>query len=108
MSRRARVNAPPPIPRQAWKVEVWMQVEDGEIFEKLMKKRGFTQASLARSVRCSRPMIGYLIRGERNCTPTLAHRIAEALELPLEVIFLTSVSRDGVRSSASTSRRTAA
>jgi DNA-binding XRE family transcriptional regulator len=97
-----------PSTRQAWKVEVWMKVDDGDVFLALIKRAGFTGASLARSVNCSRATISYLARGERTCTPTLAHKIAEALEVPLKVIFTTSVSRTALRPSSNASQKKAA
>lgn len=93
MRRNARQAPEVQVWGPGWKVESWMFVDTPDIFRVMVKKRGFTGASLARSVGCSPAMISYLIHGERTCTADLALRISEALEVPLESLFKPGTSR---------------
>lgn len=66
----------------------------------LMEQRSMSMGTLARYADCSKGFISHLVAGRRRtCTPPLAERIAEALSVPLEVLFVPSV--------ASTERQTA-
>lgn len=64
-----------------------------------MDQRGFSMARLARYSGCSKSFISHLTAGRKTtCTPELAQRIAEALEVPLAILFMPSVSTDGGQS----------
>ena len=59
----------------------------------LMAQRGYSLARLARYAGCSKGFISHLLAERKNtCTPTLAQLIAEALDVPLEILFVPSVS----------------
>lgn len=71
----------------------WMRLTSPEMLRATMDRRGFTMARLARYSACSKSMIGHLASGhKKTCTPGLAHRIAEALDVPTELLFVPSVS----------------
>jgi len=58
-----------------------------------MAQRGLSYETLARYAGCSKSFISHLTSGRKNtCTPPLAERIAEALQVPLEIIFVPSAS----------------
>lgn len=65
----------------------------------LMDQRDMSMGTLARYAGCSKGFISHLVAGRRRtCTPPLAERIAEALSVPLEVLFVPSVASDERRS----------
>lgn len=86
--------------RTQWPKGAWVKVIDGERLRKLILQKGLSYTELAEDVRtpgvrCSKSMIGHLVTGERpSCTPQLAERIARRLEVPLDVLFVPSVSLD--------------
>lgn len=90
MSPRARQT--PLVPKLAAKVEVWMEV-DPDVMSSLMKRLGYSNVTLANATNVTRQMIWLLRRGERTCSPDLAHKIAEALGVPLAAVFATKASR---------------
>jgi transcriptional regulator with XRE-family HTH domain len=54
-----------------------------------MKQRGFSMARLGRYAGCSKSFISHLCSGHKvSCTNALAERIAEALEVPIELLFV--------------------
>ena len=55
----------------------------GEILE----ERGITQKDFAAEISIDAPLLSKICRGHINPTPTTAHRIANALNLPLERIW---------------------
>jgi transcriptional regulator with XRE-family HTH domain len=55
----------------------------GEILE----ERGITQKDFAAEISIDAPLLSKICRGHINPTPTMAHRIANALNLPLERIW---------------------
>lgn len=71
----------------------WMRLSSPEMLRATMDRRGFTLSRLARYAGCSKSMVGHLVSGhKRSCTPQLAHRISEALEVPTELLFEPNVS----------------
>lgn len=71
----------------------WMRLSSPEMLRATMDRRGFTLSRLARYAGCSKSMVGHLVSGhKKSCTPQLAARIAEALEVPTELLFVPSVS----------------
>lgn len=55
-----------------------------------------SQRKLARYAGVHDSFINHLTSGRRtSCTPAVARRIAEALEVPLEVLFVPSTSSNG-------------
>jgi len=58
-----------------------------------MARRGFSMSRLARYAGCSKSMVGHLASGHKtSCTPDLAVRIAEALDVPTELLFMPNAS----------------
>jgi hypothetical protein len=60
-----------------------------------MNQKNFSTARLGRYTDCSKSFIHRLCTGEkRSCTPKLAERIAEALDVPIGLLFVLEVSPD--------------
>jgi transcriptional regulator with XRE-family HTH domain len=75
-----------------------MRLQSGDTLKALMQQRGFSMARLGRYAGCSKTFIHGLCSGDkRSCTPQLGERIAEALDVPLRVLFV-------VEESSNTSR----
>lgn len=65
-----------------------MKLKSADVLRALMEQNRFSLARLARYSGCSKSFISHLLSGRRtSCTPELAENIAEALNLPLSVIF---------------------
>lgn len=54
----------------------------------IRKKKGFTQADLAKKAGIPRPTISRIENGERNVTMRKLKRIANALDMDLEIRFV--------------------
>jgi transcriptional regulator with XRE-family HTH domain len=84
----------------------WMRLTSPEMLRATMDRRNFSMARLARYAGCSKSMIGHLCSGhKKTCTPSLATRIAEALDVPAELLFVPSLSTS--RSQCLPERKTA-
>ncbi len=71
-----------------------MKLTSRDTLRALMAQRGMGMGTLARYVGCSKGFISHLLSGRRGtCTPLLADRIAEALSVPLSILFVPSVSQ---------------
>lgn len=70
-----------------------MKLTSRDTLRALMAQKDFSRRRLARY--CGLPgsgMIDHLIDGRKtSCTPQLAERIAEALDVPLPVLFVASM-----------------
>lgn len=76
-----------------WPKGTWMRLASNATLTALMEQRGLSMATLARYAGCSKGFVSHLTSGRRRaCTPELATRIAEALQVPLEILFVPSVS----------------
>lgn len=76
----------------------WMKLQSKDTLLALIGQRRFSYERLARYAGCSKSFISHLTSGRKStCTPELAHRIAEALEVPVEVLFVASESTNSVR-----------
>ena len=65
-----------------------MKLRSPEILQAFMNDKNFSVARLARCADCSKSFIGFLRTGAKtSCTPALAERIAEALDVPLVALF---------------------
>jgi transcriptional regulator with XRE-family HTH domain len=65
-----------------------MKLRSTQILVAFMESKNFSVTRLAQYAGCSRSMIGHLRSGEKSsCTPGLAERIAEALDVPLVALF---------------------
>lgn len=70
-----------------------MRLKNPEMLRLLMQEHEFSLARLARYAGCSKGFISHLLADRRRtCTTALGSRIAEALEVPVEVLFDVKVS----------------
>lgn len=73
-----------------------MRLRSPATLRALMEQYGFSLGRLARYADCSKGFISHLLAGRRSsCTPLLAERIAEALNVPIEILFDPKVSPAG-------------
>jgi transcriptional regulator with XRE-family HTH domain len=85
-----------------------MKLSDKQLLKATMQRRKISIGTLARYAGCSKSMIGHLTSGHKtSCTPALAERIAEGLDVPLELLFVTRVSTPRSRSTRTRERVTA-
>lgn len=74
--------------RKRWPRGTWMRLRSPDTLRALMKQDNFSLGRLAVYSSCSKGFISHLLSGRRSsCSPKLAVRIAEALNVPLEVLF---------------------
>lgn len=74
-----------------WPKGTWMKLQSKEILRAFIDNRGFSHATLARYAGCSPGFISQLAsptQPKNSCTPKLAERIAEALNVPLAALFV--------------------
>lgn len=58
-----------------------------------MRFRHLTIREVARRAGCSRSLVGFLVKGTRKtCGPDTARRIAEAVDCPVEALFVPRIS----------------
>ncbi|WP_221933527.1 helix-turn-helix domain-containing protein [Aeromicrobium piscarium] len=75
-----------------------MQLTSPQTLKALMEQRSFSYDRLARYAGCSKSFISHLVKArKKSCTPRIAENIAEALEVPLEILFVPSISADSGR-----------
>src|SRR5690349_5520481 len=75
-------------PRKRWAKGTWMRLHSGKLLRELMNTKRLSNADVAMSAGVGRTFISALVNERRNsCTPRVAERIAERLEVPLEVLF---------------------
>lgn len=78
-----------------------MRLQSPDTLRALMAQKRFSYERLARYAGCSKSMISHLTSGRKTtCTPELAEKIAEALEVPLAILFAASESPTERRSDA--------
>lgn len=78
-----------------WPKGAWMRLTSAEMLVALMNRRGFSMGRLARYAGCSKSFISHLCAERKTtCRPQLASRIAEALEVPVELLFVLNKSTD--------------
>jgi plasmid maintenance system antidote protein VapI len=78
-----------------------MRLTSGKILRGLMDSKHLSNEDVARHAEVGRTFISALVNERRtSCTPKVAERIAERLEVPLEVLFVPRVSSVGGRSVA--------
>lgn len=66
-----------------------MKLRSAETLRALMRQDEFSLARLARYAGCSKSFISHLLSGRRSsCTTELGDRIAEALSVPVEILFV--------------------
>lgn len=70
-----------------------MRLISPEALRQYMQFRHYTVRGLAAKVGCSHSTIGFLIKGTRkNTRPEIAYKIAEALDCPVDALFVAKVS----------------
>lgn len=73
-----------------------MKLIDKDILRLHMEHKGFTHDRLATYAQCSRAMVSHLTSGRKtSCTEQLAVRIAVALSVPVEALFVPNVPSPG-------------
>ena len=79
--------------RQRWPKGAWMKLTSRDTLRALMQQKDFSRRRLARYCGLAGSgMIDHLVDGRKtSCTPQLAARIVEALDVPLAVLFQPSV-----------------
>jgi transcriptional regulator with XRE-family HTH domain len=83
--------------RKRWPKGSWMKLTSANTLRALMEQKAFSRRRLARYCGLAGTgMIDHLLAGRRtSCTPKLAERIAEALDVPLGVLFVPAMSNAG-------------
>lgn len=72
-----------------------MRLTSAATLKALMDQRGFSYERLARYAGCSKSFISHLVRErKKTCTEELGRRIAEALSVPTEILFVRESSAD--------------
>lgn len=72
-----------------------MQLRSAATLRALIEQWGLTHQAVADDAKCSKAFIGHLARGYKtSCTPELAARIAEVLDVPVGVLFAPTASTD--------------
>jgi transcriptional regulator with XRE-family HTH domain len=70
-----------------------MRLTSGKILRGLMDSKRLSNADVAAHAGVGRTFISALVNDRRSsCTPRVAERIAERLEVPLEVLFVPKAS----------------
>lgn len=78
--------------KKRWPRGTWMTLISVDNLRELMERKDFTMARLARYAGVSRQFIHQVLKGQKkSMTPRVAENIAEALDVPLGVLFLPSV-----------------
>lgn len=73
-----------------WPKGSWMKLTSADTLRALMKQKGLSRRVLARYCGLAGSgMIDHLLDGRKtSCTPKLAENIAEALDVPLSILFV--------------------
>ena len=87
--------------RRRWPKGTWMKLTSADTLRALMAQRDMSYDTLGRYAGCSKSFVSHLTSGRKStCTPALAERIAEALSVPREILFVphaSAVSGSNVR-----------
>lgn len=79
--------------RKQWPSGTWMELVNREGLVDCMEDKKFSLDRLARYAGCSKGMVSHLTKGRRKtCSPRLAENIAEALGVPVSLLFVPRVS----------------
>jgi transcriptional regulator with XRE-family HTH domain len=74
-----------------------MRLQSGDTLKALISQRRLNQSRLAAAAGCSASFVNGLCAGTKtSCSDALAARIAEVLEVPTDVLFIPTQSRDAV------------
>ncbi len=81
--------------RTRWPRGTWMKLTSGDTLRALMAQKGVSYGEMGDSARVSKGFISHLTAGrKKTCTPQVAMRIAKRLDVPLELLFVPSISSD--------------
>lgn len=81
--------------RRRWPKGTWMKLQSPDTLRALMGQRGYSYDRMGRYAGVSKSFISHLTAGRKStCKPETAERIAEALDVPLSILFVPSVSAD--------------
>jgi len=73
-----------------------MRLNSADTLKALMQQRNYSHERLARYAGCTRGFVSHLTSGrKKSCSALLAERIAEALDVPLALLFVPGESTDG-------------
>lgn len=87
--------------RKRYPKGTWMRLRSGALLRELMNTKNLSNADVAVHARVGRTFISALVNGRRHsCTPVVAERIAERLEVPTALLFDPRVTADSGRSAA--------
>lgn len=82
--------------KQRWPKGTYMRLISPETLRALMDQKGYSYERLGRYAGCSPSFISHLIKARKNsCSSQLAENLAEALDVPLSVLFAPGDSTDG-------------
>jgi len=74
-----------------WPKGTWMRLRSAELLRAFVGPEPSKKLSgrrLARAIGCHPSFVDHLLSGRRrSCTPVIARRISEVLEVPLEILF---------------------
>lgn len=85
-----------------WPKGSWMRLKSADTLRAIMQMQGFSMSRLGRYAGCSKSFIAHLCSGRKTtCTPQLAENIAEALSVPVDVLFVLNESARCVRNERS-------
>lgn len=100
MTTATRLRPPP----KRWPKGTWMKLASAELLRAFVGPEENKKTSgrrLARAAGCHPSFIDHLLAGRKSsCTPVMAQRIAEVLEVPVEVLFVPSIPSVKRRSAA--------
>ena len=68
-----------------------VMLKDQKAFKIIMIKKGFTQRGLGKAANISDTTINHLINGKRCCSPEVAAKIRNALNLEFDDIFFIDI-----------------
>lgn len=80
-------------PRKRWPKGTWMRLRSGLLLRDIMDRQHLSNADIALHAKVQRTFISALVNERRtSCKPETAERIAERLNVPIEVLFVPKTS----------------
>ena len=85
-------------PRKRWPKGTWMRLISGPLLRGMMDKKNLSNADVAMAAGVGRTFISALVNERRtSCTPRVADRIAERLDVTTEMLFVPKASAGGIQ-----------